>query len=329
MSKLQILIPQYNETEAVIKPMLDSIETQQNIDLRNDLEVLIGNDGSDTKLSLDFLKQYSFKIQYHFFQHGRLAATRQKLLDLATADYIMFCDADDLFMNNFAISLIIQQIQIGFDMLISDFLSDIPLPNGNIYYHLHHDDSIFVHGKVFNRKFLIDNDIKWHPELYEHQDSPFNILARCCAKNAKIFTIPFYMWKFNKNSVSRKDRKYHVAKTWVHMMDSYDALVSDLRDRGMGNYASYYAKYCLYATYFELSRDVWQENTLWEYRRAVYLRIVEFYNKYKLLIANVSEEQTEKIIKITRELTEKRGKLNYMPPFDEWLNAILTIWRTV
>ena len=43
--KLQLLIPQYNETEDVIRPMLDSIRTQQGVDLK-DIEVLIGNDGS-------------------------------------------------------------------------------------------------------------------------------------------------------------------------------------------------------------------------------------------------------------------------------------------
>jgi len=55
MSKLQILIPQYNEDENMIKPLLDSIAIQQDIDF-NDIEVFIGNDGSDTKLSTEFLK---------------------------------------------------------------------------------------------------------------------------------------------------------------------------------------------------------------------------------------------------------------------------------
>ena len=32
--KLQILIPQYKETEDIIKPLLDSIEVQQNVNLK-------------------------------------------------------------------------------------------------------------------------------------------------------------------------------------------------------------------------------------------------------------------------------------------------------
>ena len=31
--KLQLLIPQYNETEEVMRPMLESISTQQGVDL--------------------------------------------------------------------------------------------------------------------------------------------------------------------------------------------------------------------------------------------------------------------------------------------------------
>ena len=39
--KLQILVPQYKETEDIIKPLLDSIEVQQNVDLINDIGVII------------------------------------------------------------------------------------------------------------------------------------------------------------------------------------------------------------------------------------------------------------------------------------------------
>ena len=35
--KLQLLIPQYNETEEVMRPMLESINTQQGVDLKNEI----------------------------------------------------------------------------------------------------------------------------------------------------------------------------------------------------------------------------------------------------------------------------------------------------
>ena len=47
MKKLQILVPQYKETEVIIKPLRDSIEVQQNVDLQNDIGVIIVNDGTE------------------------------------------------------------------------------------------------------------------------------------------------------------------------------------------------------------------------------------------------------------------------------------------
>ena len=325
MSKLQILIPQYNEDEALVKPLLDSIESQYDIDLKNDIEVFIGNDGSDTKLSVYFLKQYSFPIQYHYFEHSGLAATRQKLQDLTTADYIMFCDADDRFINNLALHFILSSIKDA-DVLVCTFLEEARYGDHQVTYVLHKKDAVFVHGKVYRRKYLEENQIKWHPELHEHQDSPFNSLAQLCSKKVKIFDMPIYLWHYNPNSICRKDVKYHIPNTWPHMIDSYDALVGDLRDRGMGDKASFYAVYCLYATYYEMSRDIWKED-LNEQKIAVYNRLRGFYLKYLLLIKNFNKELLPKVISMTQTITKRKGKINEMPPFEEWIGAILTIFK--
>ena len=98
--KLQILIPQYKEDESIIKPLLDSIEVQQNVDLKNDIDVIIVNDGTDTHLSQEFFNRYSFPIEYHLNEHKGVSATRNACLDYATADYVMFCDADDIIVSS-------------------------------------------------------------------------------------------------------------------------------------------------------------------------------------------------------------------------------------
>ena len=67
--KLQILVPQWKETDEIIKPLLDSIEVQQNVDLKNDVGVIIVNDGSDVHLSRELLNKYSYHIDYYLHQH--------------------------------------------------------------------------------------------------------------------------------------------------------------------------------------------------------------------------------------------------------------------
>ena len=100
--KLQILIPQYKETEEVIKPLLDSIALQQNIDFKQ-VGVIITNDGTDVKLSEEFLSKYPYDIEYYHNEHKGVSATRNACLDKATADYVMFCDADDGFVSTITV----------------------------------------------------------------------------------------------------------------------------------------------------------------------------------------------------------------------------------
>ena len=56
--KLQILVPQYKETDEVIKPLLDSIAIQQAVDF-SEIGVIICNDGSDVFLTEDLLSPES------------------------------------------------------------------------------------------------------------------------------------------------------------------------------------------------------------------------------------------------------------------------------
>ena len=156
--KLQLLMPQYNEDETIVKNMLDSIEIQKGIDL-NEVEVLIGNDGSDVKLSKEFLSKYSYSIQYFQFEHTSPAGTRQRLFDKATADYIMFCDIDDMFLNILSLCTIFYYINTGFDAMICDFVEETKAGDGTFRYLPHRKDDRFVHGKVYRRQHIIDNNI--------------------------------------------------------------------------------------------------------------------------------------------------------------------------
>jgi len=113
------------------------------------------------------------------------------------------------------------------------------------------------------------------------------------------------------------------------MLDSYQALIDDFKDRGYGGHACYYAKYALYASYYELSHQAWKLKDIEEQKTATYKRICEFYYKNELLIKHCDEKATEQIIKVNESIAKRKGPMNEMPPFEEWLNSIITIWRNV
>jgi len=217
--KLQILIPQYKETDDVVKTMLDSLQIQQNVDF-NEFGVIICNDGSDVFLSDELLNSYPFKIEYYKEPHRGVSGTRNACLDHSTADYVMFCDADDMFVSACGLFVIFSEIdrEGGFKTLSSLFIEEARF-EGKPFYVNHENDCTFVHGKVHNRQFLIDNNIRWNEKLTIHEDSYFNVLCQTVAGEIKYSNNAFYLWKWRDASVCRHDDKY-LLKTYNNMLDS-------------------------------------------------------------------------------------------------------------
>ena len=176
--KLQILVPQYREDDEIIRPLLDSIAIQQNVPF-DEIGVVICNDGSDVHLSETLLEAYPFDIQYYLGPHRGVSATRNACLDHATADYVMFCDADDMFFNACGLWILFREMTTGFDSLVSVFIEETRVPGtGEVTYINRQQDSTFVHGKVHRRQYLLDRRIRFNNTLIIHEDSYFNKIGR-------------------------------------------------------------------------------------------------------------------------------------------------------
>ena len=320
--KLQILIPQYKETEDIIKPLLDSIEVQQNVDLKNDVGVIIVNDGTNVHLSKSFFKKYTFPIEYHLNDHKGVSATRNACLDYATADYVMFCDADDMFYNACGLYIIFREIDGGgFDSLVSAFIEESRDPMGQPLYINHDMDSTFVHGKVHRREYLIENNIRWNDSLTIHEDSYFNCLCQRLAGELKHSQTSFYLWRWRDASVCRHDPKY-ILKTYNNMLDSNDALVKQFIERGRVQDAQFFVVNMIYDAYFTMNKDEWlnQENA--EYRHATELRFRDYWQKYKLLHDSTPQDMKIQIIMSIKNRMYAEGMILETLTFDEWIKQI-------
>lgn len=323
--KLQLLIPQFNETDEIMRPMLESISAQQGVNLKQDIEVLIGNDGSDIKLSEDFLNHFEYPIRYVFFEHSGLPGTRGKLYNLATADYVMFCDADDMFLSNLAFYLIFKQIEQGFDALIIDFIEElIDKKTGQSFFVPHHRDHTFVHGKIYRRQFLLDNNIVWHPDVKCHEDSGYNCLAIKVAKDIKYCQDPLYLWKWRDNSICRKDPLY-VPKTYTRMIYSNSWLVKDLLDRGLIEDAKYYTSMLIYGTYYMLNKPIWLDPMNIKYRYETEKCFQEYLKKHKDLFQSTDQKVKNKIITGIKSRVLREGVFLEKFTFDEWIKHIETM----
>lgn len=321
--KLQILIPQYKETEDIIKPLLDSIEIQQNVDLKNEVGVIIVNDGTDIHLSREFFDRYTFHIDYYLNEHKGVSATRNACLDHATADYVMFCDADDMFYNACGLYIVFREFESGFDSLVSAFIEETRIPDTKEPVYINHDmDSTFVHGKIHRRQYLIDQNIRWNENLTIHEDSYFNCLCQKLAGELKYSQTPFYLWRWRDASVCRHDPKY-ILKTYNNMLDSNDALVTELLLRAKLEDAQFYASAMIFDAYFTMNKAEWIDQENKEYRKATEKRFKQYYLKYKHLYETLPEEAKFQIVSSVKNRMYGEGLLMESITFEDWIKHVL------
>lgn len=322
--KLQILIPQYKETDEIIKNLLDSIEIQQNIDLKNDVGVIICNDGSNVFLSDKLLNNYTYKIEYYKEPHRGVSATRNACFDHAIADYVMWCDADDMFYNACGLYIIFREFKLGgFDALFSTFIEETrdPISKEPIYIN-HIQDSTFVHGKIYRREYLLNEKIRWNDDLTIHEDSYFNFLAQHCAKEIKFCPTAFYLWRWRDESVCRHDPKY-ILKTYNNMLDSNTSLVNELKLRGKKDDAMFCATSMIYDSYFTMNKSEWinQENI--EYRRATEKRFKKYFTDFQDLFNAIDKNIKAQIIMGIKNRMFQEGLLMESITFDDWIKWVM------
>lgn len=322
--KLQILIPQYKETDSVIRPLLDSIEIQQNVDLKNEVGVIIVNDGSDVKLSQEFLDRYSYDIKYIQAEHGGVSATRNRALDEATADYIMFCDADDMFYNACGLYILFREMNDeGFDALVSVFIEETRINDRKEVAYINHQiDQTFVHGKVYRLSYLRDNNIRWNDALTIHEDSYFNCLAMKSTETVKYCPTPFYLWRWRDDSVCRHDEKY-ILKTYNNMLESNTALVNEFIKRGKVKIARSHVTQMVYDAYFTMNKKEWLDQENQQYRAATEKRFKLYYETFKDQFEAVDEAEKAQIIMGIKNRMFAEGLLMESITFNDWIDKII------
>jgi len=333
--KLQILIPHYKEPVEVILPLLDSIAIQQNVDFK-ELGVIICHDGSEEDGVQEFsfvsseaeagtysaVRNYPFEIKQIRQPHNGVSAARNTCLDAATADYVMFCDIDDMFCNVCGMWIIFREFETGFDSMVSVFIEETRNPKTKDPTYINHDmDSTFVHGKVHRRKYLLENEIRFNDKLTIHEDSYFNILCQNLSKNVKYCQTPFYLWKWRDESVCRHDPKY-ILKTYGNMLDSNDALVNEFLRRKMEDKAIFFTGFMTFDAYYTMNKPEWIDQENQEYRNKTEKHFSDWFNKHRSLWDKMTDSDKMQISNQVRTRSVMEGMQMESVTIKEWLDHI-------
>ena len=219
MKLISIIVPVYN-AEKTIKKCIDSILAQT---YRN-FELILINDGSRDS-SLNILKEYENtdeRIVVISQENSGVSVARNKGIDSAKGDYIIFVDSDDYIREN-ALEVLKGEIEKNskLDMVISGFCmiknneekfySNL-LENknfNNLDFLLNEKLFNFIStpwGKIYKAKIIKDNNIRFNEALSLGEDTIFVLEYLKYIQEIKFIKENLFFINETQGSLSRRNR---------------------------------------------------------------------------------------------------------------------------
>lgn len=222
-----VIVAAYNEESTIEKCIMSLINQTYKY-----IEIIVIDDGSEDQ-TWEILKKLKQKYDIHIYrqQNQGVSVARNVGIEKATGKWIAFCDADDYYLPYAIESLVLSAIkhkvnivQGGLDRKgkleeegvtceIPSYVAEKILLNTetslnrNIYEWLdtHARQSIHgPYGKVFDRDFLIKNEIYFPIDITLGEDLIFYLKALLNTKKVVIDTRDTYVVYNNPNSVTRR-----------------------------------------------------------------------------------------------------------------------------
>ena len=326
---LDIIITHYNEPDEVVRPQLDSIALQQCVDFSK-IHIIIAHDGEEnvpTALADEYARK-GMNIRALGFPHGGVSAVRNNGMKYALeegAEYIMFCDCDDMFLSNLGLYIIFKEIEEGsFDVLIPTFIEEGRDSRGNLFLVPHSNDRCFVHGKVYNSKYLADNGFQFNTLVHMHEDGCFNAVVTNMTSDVRLVDKAYYLWKWRDGSTVRYP--LFILKTYGELCKARMFIIDELLNRGNKMQACAYATMLLFDAYY--TYNVYPRGEAEDeesHLKCAMMCFALFYNKYKYLIDLMTPSSLSQISSAARKQAVAEGLTMERITFKDWIALIKTM----
>lgn len=233
--KISVIVPVYN-VEAYIEKCVEKIENQT----YKNFELILVDDGSSDNsgtLCDELSRKYSNISVYHQKNSGASAA-RNKGIDNAVGEFIVFCDSDDYIDNNMLQKLIETEHQYpdltplcGIRKISANKETDCLLKGDNFLIVDKSDFLVLQRAQLFNtpvnklfcREILLQNGIRFNHSVSLGEDMLFNAdYLMSCGRDYAVINTPLYFYNIDvSNSVSKK--------YIPHMLDDYLAMDAKIK----------------------------------------------------------------------------------------------------
>lgn len=260
--KYSFITPIYNTDVKLVKQSILSIKKLQ----LSNYEIILVNDGS-TETAINIYCEDVLAHDNHVLyikQHNQgSAVARNKGLEVATGDYIVFVDADDNIVDNFSF----KDYPVDYDIVCygynwvsekkeksvsaKDKEVDITKIKGDVISNILYDPNVLrpydfgtIWAKRFSKKFLDENKIRFHSELRKTQDRIFMLEAMNAASKVFYSNVSMYNYYQNANSITHKIN-FKIIDYYVTLMGVFQKVMQENNieaDRG---------KYFAYSVFIE------------------------------------------------------------------------------
>ena len=245
-SNLSIIVIAYNTPEQYLQKCIESIIKQT----YSQIEIIIVDDGSENNISETIKKYNDNRIKIIRQENQGESVARNVGIQATTTDNIMFVDSDDWIEPNTCekINNYIKQIK-DYEIIIFNTFVDFKnksIPNkfydkigkldkedieqlqlqniekGIVKYYPPKSNISVICSKVYNKKFIEKNDLKFIPKIIRMPDALFNMEALEKAKN--IYVMEEYLYHYQQNPFSICNR--YSEKT-IEYYEKYIKLVQE------------------------------------------------------------------------------------------------------
>jgi len=200
---IDVIIPAYN-AHATIDKTIESVIGQT---FKDKIKITIVNDKSDRNYA-ELVNRYKNQIEIQEIELDKNSGpgvARRVGQERTNNPYIAFIDADDIYtdMLFFQGTYQILESDKNVVVVIGDFLEEVK----PFQYHPHSKDGVWMFGKLYRREFLARNKITF-TDARSNEDTEFNLKTRMYLKGQeeiKFIDRPVYLWKFQENSITRKN----------------------------------------------------------------------------------------------------------------------------
>ena len=215
-NKIDVIIPIYNSLKTLSKA-LDSLKKQSVV---KDIIVYIIDDFSTEKYD-EILKKYNKYLNIVYIkldENKGPGFARNFGMSISNGKYITFLDSDDYFSNSTSLENLLYFIE----STNSDEVRSTFKMIGNGYDIDFKNDNLGLHGKIYKRKFLLDNNIVF-TTTRSFEDTYFN--SRIYFSNGIVcdFDELTYYWTNNDNSLSNTEKIED--KIYDYLINIYNSLL--------------------------------------------------------------------------------------------------------